>query len=206
MDSEILKTISIVLGAGGLGAFLSYKLGNRKQDNSEFVSVMAEYKALVAEYKTEVVKLREEVELLKNDSQQKKESLQNLRNQLLIFESSHVDIPVPMWLKDTKGTMLFLNEEYSRILLNPIGKTTGDYIGFTDFDVWDKATAKAFVSHDKEVMRKRKSVQFKETWRGANGTLYEGSVLKYPRFLNNKTIIGIGGIILEIKEIKDEVN
>jgi hypothetical protein len=203
---DILKIMSIILGAGGLGAFLTYKLGNRKQDNSEFVSVMAEYKALVAEYKAEVIKLREEVEYLKTDSQQKREDVQNLRNQLLIFESSHIDIPVPMWLKDTNGVMLFLNEEYSRTLLQPIGKQSSDYIGFTDFDVWDKATAKEFRSHDKDVMRKKKAVQFKEIWEGSNGNIYEGTVLKYPRFLNRNTVIGIGGIILEIKLLKNENN
>lgn len=202
MNEELLKIIGIVVGAGGLGAFLTYKLGNRKQDSSEFKTVVEEYKDLVTNYKSELDKLRKDFDELKVLVFQKEDEIKTLRNQLMIFESSHADIPMPMWLKDTNGIMLFLNEEYERIVLNPIGKTTEDYIGKTDYDVWGKEIGKQFTDNDKQVMRQKKPVQFKETWQGSNGATFVGTLLKYPRFLNNRTVIGIGGVIMNIKQEK----
>jgi len=208
-------TVATALGSAllgtGLGALLTFKLGNRKQDESEFVSIVNEYKGLMEGYKMEVDSLRKEVvniqlnlnktnlSLLASDKE-----ITNLRNQLMIFESANADVPVPIWLKDTQGIMLFVNEEYERSLLQPINKTSEDYIGFTDSNVWSKKIAKQFQAHDKEVMRKKVSVEFTETWEGNNGITFEGRVLKYPRFMGGarKTVIGVGGIILDIKQIQ----
>ena len=206
-----VTALGSALAGTGLGAFLSFKLGTRKQEESEFVSIVNEYKGLMEGYKMEVDSLRKEVvniqlnlnktnlSLLASDKE-----ITNLRNQLMIFESANADVPVPIWLKDTQGIMLFVNEEYERALLQPINKTSEDYIGFTDSNVWSKKIAKQFQSHDKEVMRKKVSVEFTETWEGNNGITFEGRVLKYPRFMGGarKTVIGIGGIILDIKQIQ----
>lgn len=199
---EFGKILGLIVGAGGLGAYLTFKLGNRKQDTTEFSSVVSEYKELVKGYKQEVVQLRVDVEELKKFLHDKQDEVTNLRNQLMIFESSHVDIPVPIWLKDTNGVMLFLNEEYERLLLNPIGKTSEDYIGHKDKDVWGEATGKIFTDNDKKVMREKKPIEFTEKWIGLNGVEFEGRLIKYPRFLNNRTVIGIGGLIMEIKKVK----
>ena len=202
MSNELLKILGIIFGAGGMGAFLSYKLGNRKQDGSEFSAVVQEYKDLLEGYKKEVVQLRKDVDGLKELFKEKHDEVIALRNQLMIFESSHVDIPVPIWLKDTNGVMLFLNEEYERKILQPIGKTMDDYIGKKDSDVWGDITGKMFTDNDKKVMRLKKPVQFIETWEGLNGDVFQGVLIKYPRFLNNKTVIGIGGLIMNIKKVK----
>ena len=53
-------------------------------------------------------------------------------------------------------------------------------------------------------MRKKKPIEFIEKWYGANGVKIEGRLLKYPRFLNRNTVIGIGGIIIDAKVVKDE--
>jgi len=202
--------ISAVVGTG-LGAFLSFKLGTRKQDESEFISIVNEYKGLMEGYKKEVDSLRQEVVTIQLNLNKTNISLlasdkeiSNLRNQLMIFESANADVPVPIWLKDTQGVMLFVNEEYERAILHPMNKTSEDYIGFTDSNVWSKKVSKQFQVHDKEVMRKKTSVQFTETWEGGNGVTFEGRVLKYPRFMGDarKTVIGIGGIVLDIKQIQ----
>jgi len=211
---DLMTTVTALgsaLAGTGLGAFLSFKLGTRKQEKSEFVSIVNEYKGLMEGYKKEVDSLRQEIvnvqlnlnktniSLLASDKE-----IANLRNQLMIFESANADVPVPIWLKDTQGVMLFVNEEYERAVLHPINKTSEDYVGFTDSNVWSKKVSKQFQSHDKEVMRKKTSVEFTETWEGNNGITFEGRVLKYPRFMGGarKTVIGIGGIILDIKQIQ----
>jgi len=203
MQEDLLKMIGLVFGSGIAGAFLSFKLGNRKQDNSEFTSVVKEYKQLVDEYKKDVNLLRDEVRQLKIYNANKRDEVTTLRNQLMIFESSHSDIPIPVWLKDTRGRMLFLNKEYENIILNPIGKKAGDYIGQLDTAIWDKETSMKFIEHDREVMKKKRPIEFSEDWIGANGVRFQGRVIKYPRFLNGKTVIGVGGIIIEIKTILD---
>lgn len=193
--NTIFTGIISALTGGVLASILTYKLGNRKQDQSDFTTLISEYKNLVDEYKKEVVVLRQDFEKLKKDFNLKNIELVELRNQLIIFESSHSDIPVPIWLKDTNGKMLFVNNEYEKELLNPINKTAEDYVGNTDIDVWGDEIGKRFQAHDREVMRKKRAIEFEETWVGANGSTWKGKVIKYPRFLN-RTVIGIGGIVV----------
>lgn len=193
--NNIITIIGYALSGGLFAAFLTYKLGNRKQDQNEFTALIIEYKNLVESYKKEVNNLKIDFEKLKLDFSAKNEEIIGLRNQLIIFESSHSDIPIPIWLKDTSGKMLFVNREYEKELLNPINKTTADYIGFTDVEVWGEVLGGAFQKHDRQVMIKKIAIEFEETWTGAAGTIWKGKVIKYPRFLN-RTVIGIGGIIV----------
>jgi len=198
MSSEIIKLIGLVLGGGTIGAFLTYKLSDRKQDTNDFATLVKEYKELVDDYKKELSDLKTEVDALKKAKDDNYEEIVNLRNQLLIFESSHVDIPVPIWLKDINGKMLFVNQEYERAILHPIGKSSKDYIGHTDIDVWRKEVGKKFIENDRKVVRYKKAIEFTEEWEGLNGQKFKGRLIKYPRFINNKTVIGIGGIIIEM--------
>jgi PAS domain S-box-containing protein len=202
---EVIAFLATALGSGGLGAFLHNRIANRKQDESEFTTLIDRWQEL---YEKQLEKekrlekrigvLEKEVGLLKNESFSKDGRIEELQHQLMIFESSHADVPVPIWLKDTNGKMLFLNSEYERQILNPIGLGAEAYIGKTDEDVWGESISNKFAAHDKKVMRLKRSIEFKEVWRGSNGIQFEGRVIKYPRFLNNKTVIGVGGIILDI--------
>ena len=211
MDSMI-ATIAAALFSGGAASFLTYKLGNRKQDETEFSSLIKVYKDLLDSNKETLKEcgirlddLERTVENLKTEVHRKDKEIQHLRNQLLIFESSHSDVPVPIWLKDTNGIMLFLNDEYEKAILRPINKTKEDYIGETDFKIFSSDVASTFRKNDRRVQTQKKPIRFKERWRGADGTLYEGDVIKYPRFLNRDTVIGIGGIIINIKEIDEAI-
>lgn len=57
-------------------------------------------------------------------------------------------LPDPVWLKDTKGVFLSCNHAFERL----IGAKTGDAIGKTDNDFFDKELANSFRSKDKEVI------------------------------------------------------
>lgn len=200
----IITSLCTVL-AGAMAAFLTYKLGNRKQNESDFSSIVTEYKDLVTEYKRDVEKLRREVKILTKLINDRDTEITSLRNQLMIFESSHSDVPVPIWLKDTNGIMLFVNAEYEDALLQPVNKSAEDYIGKTDVDVWGLEIGNKFREHDRRVMRQKRPVEINEMWHGAGGHFYIGRVIKYPRFLN-KTVIGIGGIVVDMwKASKEEI-
>ena len=211
-NTGIVTTIITTLFGGGIGAFLTYKLGNRKQDETEFTSLVSAYKDLVQETKDNAEELKMRVDTLEQQVKgltkaisDKDREIQHLRNQLIIFESSHADVPVPIWLKDTNGIMLFLNSEYEEKILKPINKTSEDYIGETDFKIYPPNIAKEFRKHDRRVLTQKKPIRFKERWQGADGQWLEGDIIKYPRFLNRNTVIGIGGIIIDVKEV-DETN
>ena len=201
--TSIVVTAVATLIGGAFGAFLNNKLGHRKQDEIEFSSLIKEYRELVTDYKADVQSLRQELLVIKVELVNKDREIVELRNQLMIFESSHADIPLALWLKDTSGKMLYLNDEYEQSILYPINKSRKDYIGQTDFSIWGKELAKVMRTHDKMVMREKKPVEVEENWVDSNGNKWRGKIIKFPRFLNRKTVIGIGGAIIDKWLIKD---
>lgn len=62
MKDTVVGFLASVLGAGGLGAWLSYKLGNRKEETSEFAIIIAEYKAMNLKLIERVSALEQKVE------------------------------------------------------------------------------------------------------------------------------------------------
>lgn len=204
MDTKtIITTVIGTLFGGGFGAYLSYKLGYRKQDEAEFSVLVREYKGLLDSHKVDLDSLRQEVVMIRAELVDKDREILQLRNQLMVFESSHSDVPVPMWLKDTSGVMLFVNDEFERVILHPMNMTARDYIGYTDSEIWGDVIGKELNLNDKRVMRTKKVTQFQECWRGGNGQTWCGKIIKYPRFLNSKTVIGIGGIIVDRWKVND---
>lgn len=196
--NSFIPLITTLLTGGGLGVFLTFKLGNRKQNQSELEKVIDTYREQRLEDSAVIKELRARIDELERITNKRDLEVSTLRNQLMIFESSHVDIPLPMWLKDINGTMLFLNKEFEYAYLKPKGKTIHEYIGKNDFAIFSKEEAEQYRAHDAEVMRKRKAIRFNETVE-INGQVIKLTTIKYPRFLNN-TIIGIGGIVLSEKQ------
>ncbi len=48
-----IEIVGLILGAGGLGAFLTFNLGKRKQNTSDFQIIVEKYEKLNDEYKAE---------------------------------------------------------------------------------------------------------------------------------------------------------
>ena len=210
MDNSTLYTSFIAGFSALVGSGITYKISNRKQDVTDFDSLIAAYKGIISDNKDVMDECRvrlDDLELtvkgLEKAIHRKDQEIQHLRNQLIIFESSHSDVPVPIWLKDTNGVMLFVNSEYEKKILMPLNKTSEDYIGETDFKIYPTDVAKEFRKHDRRVMTQKKPIRFKERWQNSDGDWYEGDILKYPRFLNRDTVIGIGGLIIDIKEVNE---
>lgn len=202
--TEIVSGICALLGAGGIGSFATFRLGNRKQNTNDFSTIIEKYEGLYSKLENKVEVLEKKVEDLTEREAKYKEEVAKLRNQLLIFEGSHIDLPLPMWMKDAKGDMIFINSYYEDAFLLPRGKTIRDYVGFNDYAVWNKEIADAFVKHDKEIARTKQSKRYIEALEDENGATYYVEVLKYPRMLNN-VIIGISGIILKTAKTKESL-
>ena len=200
MTETILKFAVTVVGAGGMGALLTYKLGNRKQDTTEFTALVIEYKTLVDGYKLEVVELRKNLEDLRDLLSAKGQEVTNLRYQLMVFEGSYFNLPLPMWMKDIKGRLIFMNESCQELILEPLGLKIEDYLGKTDLEFWDdKEFAKQFGPADAKVLRTKKPLEIVHTFLDANKEEVKARILKYPRF-HGSEIIGIGGLIRHIIE------
>lgn len=218
-----LELTSIVLGSSVITGFLTYKISNRKQNTNEFISVVSEYKEMLLQWKAEKKELQDEAKSMKlqitrleRSEVEHKIEIINLRNQLMIFEGSHGDVPIPIWLKDTKGVMLFLNDEYEKLILHPVNKVKQDYIGKTDYEFWESVYGKekgykiadSFRRNDLAVQKSRKPLNIYEEWGNSNINTM-ANIIKYPRFSyaggsGGRIVIGIGGLILTMKQFNEE--
>ena len=91
----IITTVVSAICGGGIATYFNYRINNRKEDTNEFSTIINEYKRLLDSDKVEIARLSSEVSDLKERDVQKTLEIQNLKHQLIIFESSHIDIPLP---------------------------------------------------------------------------------------------------------------
>lgn len=194
--SELIQPVLTFLGGGFIAVYLNNKLANRKEGTNEFQVLVNEYKSIADGLNKRIDGLEDEIKVLRERENQQALEIVKLRNQLIIFESSAIDIPLPMWMKDKEGKMMFLNDHYEDAFLIPRGYTMNDYIGNDDTSVWSDEVAKEFIKNDKEVMRTKKYVRSMETLENVNGDKYLVEILKYPRLIN-RDVIGISGIVLK---------
>jgi len=124
---------------------------------------------------------------------QVQKDLSDIKQNTTLLTAVKYDIPVPMWLKDSKGKMVFINNEYERLFLFPVGKTMEDYIGKTDYDIWDKETAEQYRKNDIRAMQSQNPIYTTELIPMAGTLPKELRVVKYPQKKDGRTI-GIGGI------------
>lgn len=195
MDWTLIITGLIsALAGGGLASYFNYKLGSKKENTNEFTLLLEQYKLLRKSDMEEILGLKSRINELENKDLERMLEIQSLKHQLMVFESSHFDIPLPNWLKDTSGRVLFINKEYEETFLIPRGYNMNDYIGSDDYAVWEEAFAKKIIQNDREVIRTKKPITYIEEIE-INGNVIYTEILKYPRKFKD-VVIGIGGIVL----------
>ena len=202
--SEIIPLVLSTIGGGVLGAFLTFKISLKKQNLTEFEVLINQYKHLEEKLQKRVDSLEVEQNRLRVVEDKQREEIISLRNQLNLFESSSVDIPLPMWMKNVNGEMLFLNRNYEDLFLLPRGYNMSDYIGYKDHAVWTKEVADEFTKNDLKVVRTKRPVRSIERLDEVSGGEMWVEILKYPRIINNK-VIGISGIVLRTGNSKEEL-
>jgi PAS domain-containing protein len=202
-NEVVIGIISTIFG-GGLASYLTFKIGLKKQGLSEFEKLIEEYKILRESLQKRVDCLEDDIERLREVNTHQREEIVTLRHQLQLFESSHVDIPLPMWMKDIKGKMLFLNSQYEETFLLPRGYNSGDYVGYKDHAVWSKEVSDDFAKNDAKVVRYKKPIKNIEKLDDGSGGVTYCEILKYPRTINGK-VIGISGIVLRTADNKEDL-
>lgn len=177
----------IGLAGGGIGSVLTYLATQKKADLDSLT-------LLINTLKDDNEKLRQREELNRAEIQKISTEISELRQTVMLLESAHQDLPIPMWLKDTKGVMLSLNSAYEDEFLFPRGLTRSDYIGKRDVDVWPKEVAAEFMTHDSKVLRSGKIFHGCETVL-IGETPSKWRIIKYPRY-SGDIKIGIAGIAI----------
>ena len=179
---DIVGLMGAVLGSGLISGILTYRLSNKQTDQDGF-------KILFEKLEEDNKRLRESEEENAKLIRELQKQVDDLSIKLQLMESAHNDLPVPQWLKDTHGRMLSINNPYTEVF----GKTREEYIGSTDWEVWDKPTARQFTKNDSEVFKSKKVLHTIEMVPMPHGGAEEWEIMKYPRYAGN-IIIGIGGI------------
>jgi PAS domain-containing protein len=205
--NEIIQTvvpaIATLLGGGLIGKYFAHQQEKRKQGTSEFRELMIERKNYTTELSERIDELEKLIETQTQIMRQQSEEINKLRMQLITLENSANDAPLPIWLKDNNGYMIFLNSYYEDMFLTPAGKTIDDYIGKSDVDVWGEEIGEEYRGNDLEVHYNRKAIRYVENVK-VNGVESAIEVLKYPRFYKNQ-VIGIGGLVLRTAASKEEL-
>jgi hypothetical protein len=182
--ASLPSAIAGILTGGGIVAYFQFRSNKRSTVDASTADLLNRYEKENAELRAANAKMQER--------------LTSLEVKVVLLEASTYDIPFPMWLKDLDGTMLSLNPEYERVFLLPMGKTTGDYVGNKDEDVWGEAIAENYRSHDLQVLRtKREWIGVEEI--PINGIIEKWKIVKFPRFVGT-TLVGIGGMAFPLED------
>jgi PAS domain S-box-containing protein len=106
--------------------------------------------------------------------------------------------PYQVWLKDTKGRFLAVNEPFVRAC----GQTGADVmLGKTDDDIWPAERAQQFQAEDREVMDALAPRQF-ERIAGAHGERRWEEIFKAPVLDDEGRLLGTVGLARDITERK----
>ena len=95
------------------------------------------------------------------------------------------------WVKDSELRLIELNDVFVKYLLTPNGLKKEDYIGFTDFKVWDSVSAAAYQEYDKKAIDCMCPIVqvIKAPYYGDTALFV---AIKYPVVFDNGSI-GVGG-------------
>ena len=184
-----MEVIGLLVSGGGLVAILNYFLKKDQQENEQR---RVDFDVILNNLLTENKFFRErEGEAIKRISDLEKQ-LSYLQNKIILLESAHMDLPIPMWLKDTQGVMLAVNSAYEKMFLIPNGKTSQDYVGNRDVDVWGPVLGAQYWSHDQKVLYTGQTFDGFETV-VLDGVEMNYRIIKYIRYAG-RAKIGIAGI------------
>ena len=195
---DVLKIIIALVSGGFLQYITQYFIAKRKANYDEM-------QIIVDTWSEDNARLRKVEKLYREKIDSMEKEIAVLRAQILVIESVHQQVPLPMWLKDSRGTMLSLNKAYEVTFLNPRGFTVSDYLGNTDFSIWPENTANDFIKHDEQVLENNETLYVFENVPGEKGSDKYWMIVKYPRYSSDKNLVGVGGIAVPLDQYKSQI-
>ncbi len=124
-----------------------------------------------------------------------------IRLKTMLFETAHLDLPFPQWIKDEHGVMQSINAQYVDMVLKPLGLTALDYLGKTDHDVFPKEIADAFLGNDRNVWETGQAFRGLELVSSPDGPKW-WFIVKFLRTLKGQKL-GVAGVALPMEWIPD---
>lgn len=211
------ETLAIIIGSllsGSLITGILQYFSKRKENEINHQDALTnDFEVLQKAWRVEFTRLSERLEDMhreivevSNENKQLKQRqaeltniIDKLKERLSKVSSIHPDLPIPMWIKDTSGMMMSLNESYETAFLIPNGFERDDYIGNRDIDIWGREQAKKFRENDKIVKDANELIMVDEGQNDKDSPFYGWQLFKYPKF-SDGVLIGIGGIALPTKQ------
>lgn len=196
--------LKVIFGAGGFGggvALLNWFLKKQAADGQTFQQLREAYKEDFQGMRNEILDLKVEVAKLTDQLASKDRQISLMQAQLDLMKTAYPDIPLPLWLKDTNGYMIALNDAYEKAFLIPQGKHRGEYINKQDQAVWEPEVVELFKKNDMIAVERADKVKviFEDIHDLENSKqfrlLKNWEFLKYPRYIDG-TLVGIGGIAI----------
>ncbi|MGH7791879.1 MAG: PAS domain S-box protein, partial [Thermodesulfobacteriota bacterium] len=132
---------------------------------------------------------------ISNDITERKRVEKTLRESEERFASFMRNLPGAAWIKDVKGRYVYANEIAHKIF------KLNNLLGKTDDDIFDTDTASQFKENDRIVFTSKQSLQVIETIPQDDGVHYS-IVSKFPIFDQNDSMTLIGGVGIDITELK----
>jgi len=106
-----------------------------------------------------------------------------------------------IYLKDVQGKYILINSRYEELF----NITRKEIVGKTDYDIFPRERADAFLGNDKKVIAAGKPVEFEEV-APHKDELHTYISLKFPLLTQENDIYGICGISTDITERKQREN
>ena len=140
---SVTAIITLILAVFGMlsGIIFNFYRTNRILKENEFIKIINYQRADINAFKSEIKILHDKVENLNS-------LIRELDSALLRSNAISLAFPFPFWYKSSDGRMRLLNDEYCETFK----KCREDYIGKTDFEVWDEEKAKLFEINDKTTL------------------------------------------------------
>lgn len=183
---QIIQQILLFVTGAGLSTMVNFLISKKKEDREDFA-------AIIQLWKDDNNRLRVMEESLKDRIAALEDTINDLKFKLLLLETSHMELPIPMWIKDKKGVMLYVNKEYEKLFLHPMGKTASDYVGKMDSDIWPADVAAKFKFND---LRAHGNTVYTFEELPIKDKVYNLFVIKYPRKTGGE-VIGVAGIAFD---------
>jgi hypothetical protein len=197
---EILSLILTAAGGGVIGVVLNFLIRQRKTSHDGFKILEEAYQKQFEQLTKNQNQLLKEVGAWQSKYNDLEKKFDDLKQKLSLINQSYPDLPIPMWLKDSYGTMLSLNDAYERAFLSPKGYARIDYIGNSDDHIWGDKIGGVFRENDiKAISSGGEAIRIPEEDL-TDPLLKKWNFVKYPKYVDG-VLVGVGGIATPIKSV-----
>lgn len=118
-----------------------------------------------------------------------------LLHNIAMLENTHQELPLPIWLKDTDGTLLAINRACEDTFFRPVGIAAKDVIGKKDYDFWKEGLVDSFKKYDELAIKRKAPINVIQAIQMKGGRIENWRIIKYPRMVGG-TVVGVTGIAI----------